>query len=323
MKRWSLTAAAAAFFSLTALLSLPAVAGAKEIGGERVFPGETVVPAGETWTVKPGSTLRFRGGKLVVRGTLLVEGSSERPVRIAFDASSDGIDLRGGDRNRIANAVFSGGRRAVTVTGAKVSLRDVRFEKGGVALTVGQYGKAEVRDCSFESPERAGILVNRGGTLDVSGSRFSGARKSGVYLYGAGGASVRNCRFERNEVGLQLSMYGASATVSECVFSGNGTGILAERMAAPAVSRCEATGNRTGFRFSRRAEGSVEGCRIEENGDGVLVEYSSYPVFRRNRFRRNRDYAARLSFQSSQWEGEAGEGDRDAPAAGSELQRVG
>jgi parallel beta-helix repeat protein len=313
MKRGVLFVLGVLWLLSAAFAPASAEAGSREISGERAFTGETVLPAGESWTVAPGAVLKFRGGRLVVRGRLLVEGSAERPVRILADASFEGVDFRGGDGSRIANALFSGGRRGVTVTGARVALRGVRFERGAIGLEIGQYGRAEVRDCVFDSHERAGILVKRGGALDVSGSRFSGARRSGIYVYGAGGVSVRGCRFEKNEAGLQASMYGASVTVADSVFAANGTGILVEKMAVPTVSGCELTGNKVGLRFSRRAEGAVSNCTIADNGDGVLVEYSSYPVFRGNRFRKNREYAVRLNHQSSQWEGEAGEEDRDAP----------
>ncbi len=312
MKRVGTFLAAAALL-LAAAFTPVAFAGSKEIAGDRNYSGETVLPAGETWTVAPGATLRFRGGRLVVRGKLVVEGSAERPVRISGDADFEGIDVRGGDGSRIANAVVSGGRRGVTVTSARISFHGVRFEKGTIGLEIGQYGRAEVRDCTFESPGRAGILVKRGGALDIASSRFTGAGKSGLYVYGAGGIAVRGCRFEKNETGLQASMYGAAVTVTDSVFAGNGTGILVEKMAVPVISNCELAGNRVALHFSRRAEGTVSNCLIGDNGDGVLVEYSSYPVFRGNRFRKNRDFAARLNHQSSQWEGEAGEDDRDTP----------
>lgn len=297
------------------LLAFPPAlsAATREISGERSHSGEVVIPKGDTWTVAPGASLRFRGGRLVVRGKLVVEGSVGRPVRIAGDDAFEGIDIRGEDGSLLSNAIVSGGRRGVSVTSARATLRGVRFERGAIGLEVGQYGRADLRDCVFESPDRVGILVKRGGALDVAGTRFRGAGRSGIYVYGASGVTVRDCRFEKNATGVHLSMYGAAASVADCAFTGNGVGLLAEKMAAPAVSGSEFSGNRTGLHFSRRAEGTVSGCRVEENGDGVLVEYSSYPSFRGNRFRKNREYAVRLNHQSSQWEGEAGEGDRDMP----------
>lgn len=303
-----------ALAGLLLLANAPAaVAATKEISGERVHSGEVVIPKGDTWSVAPGASLRFRGGRLVVRGKLVVEGGAAAPVRIAGDDAFEGIDIRGEDGSRISNAVVSGGKKGISVTSARVTLRGVRFERGTIGLEIGQYGRAELRDCVFDSPDRVGVLVKRGGALDAAGSRFQGAGKSGVYVYGASSVSIRDCRFEKNQAGLHLSMFGAAATVADSVFSGNGAGLLAEKMAVPVVTGSEFSGNRVGLHFSRRAEGKIDGCRIEENGDGVLVEYSSYPAFRGNRFRKNRGYAVRLNHQSSQWEGEAGEDDRDMP----------
>ncbi len=303
-----LGAAAVAVLSVAA--APPARAG--EISGERTYSGEVVVPKGETWKVLPGTILRFRGGSMIVRGRLLVEGTVERPVRIAADESFEGIDLRGGSGSEISGAVLSGGRRGVRLTGASAVFRKVRWVGNGVGLEVGQYSKAVVDGCVFETPFRAGILVKRGGEADVSGSRFERAGKAGMYVYGAAGTSVRGSRFEGNAAGLQVAMSGGRVTAERCVFRKNGTGILAERMAVPKVSGCDVEENRVGMLFSRRAGGEVSGSRIEGNGDGVVVEFSSYPVFRGNRFLANRGMDVRLRHQSSQWEEEVGDSGRDS-----------
>ncbi|RJP25202.1 MAG: hypothetical protein C4529_01045 [Deltaproteobacteria bacterium] len=283
----------------------------REISGRQLFSGETVVPKGETWKVLPGAEIRFRGGKWTVRGNLHVEGTEARPVRIAGDEAFDGIDVRGEAGARVRYAVLSGGRRGIQVTNASAELRDVRFKNNGIGLDVGQYAKVRVERCVFEGNTRVGVLVKRGGAAEIAESRFSGAAKAGVYAYGADNVSLRDCRFERNGTGIQAGMAGARVRVVKSIFRGNGVGILAEKTASPEVSDSEVAANGTGFLFTRRAEGTVTGCRIEGNGTGARVEFSSYPVFRGNVFRGNRDAAVRLRHQSSEWEGEATEGDRE------------
>jgi parallel beta-helix repeat protein len=266
--------------------------------------------------VLPGTVLRFRGGKWIVRGRLLVEGTIENPVRILGDEAFEGIEIRGENGSAISFAILTGGRRGVQLTGASAVFRNVRWEKNGIGLEVAQFASARLVDCAFDSPFRVGILVKRGGAADVAGSRFTGAGKAGMYVFGADNVNVRGCRFEGNAAGLQISMSGARVSAADCLFRGNGTGILAERMAVPTVDGCDVLGNKVGMLFSRRAEGTVTGSRIAENGDGVVVEYSSYPVFRGNRFRANRDAAVRLRNQSSQWEEEVGDSGRDSPGEG-------
>lgn len=304
------TASAASVLLLGA--AVPSGGAGRTLSGENAYKEEIVVPGGETWKVLPGTVLRFRGGRWIVRGRLLVEGTMERPVRISGDDAYEGIDIRGEGGSVISGAILAGGRRGVLLTGASATFRGVRWEKNGIGLEVGQYSRAVVEGCAFESPFRAGILVKRGGAADVSGSRFSGAGKAGLYVYGADAVSVRECRFEGNAAGLQASMFGGRVSADGCVFRGNGTGMLAERMAEPRVGGCDFEDNKTGLLFSRRAAGTVSGSRIAGNGDGVVVEYSSYPVFRGNRFRDNRGAAVRLRHQSSQWEEEVGDAGRDA-----------
>ena len=305
--------APAVVLAIAFLFSPMTPAQGNEISGEKAYSGEIVVPRGETWKVLPGAVLRFRGGRWIVRGRLLVEGTSEQPVRIIGDEAFEGIDIRGGNGSAISGAILSGGRRGVQLTGASAVFRKVRWEKNGIGLEVGQYAKATLDNCAFDSPFRVGILVKRGGAADVAGCRFTGAGKAGMYVYGARDVSVRECRFETNAAGLTVAMSGARVSVADCLFRGNGTGILAERMAVPKVDGCDIEGNKVGLLFSRRAEGTVSGSRIAGNGDGVVVEYSSYPVFRGNRFRANRDAAVRLRNQSGQWEEEIGDTGRDSP----------
>lgn len=291
-------------------------ASGREISGSRAFSGEVVVPKGETWKVLPGARVRFRGGRLLVRGTLVVEGTALQPATIEGDDAFEGVDLRGESGSRFARAVVSGGRRGVLLTNASAEFRDVVFRRNAVGIDVGQYARVRIAGCTFEGNSRVGLLVKRGGSADVSATRFSGAGKAGIYVYGADNVTIRECRFEKNTVGLQAGMAGARAHVSRSIFRGNGTGILAEKTARPAVDRCEVTGNETGMSFRRRAEGTVKGSRVEENGTGVLVEYSSYPIFRGNAFRGNREAAVRLRHQSAEWEGEATEADREDAGPG-------
>lgn len=289
-------------------------AAARELGGTHEFSGEVVVPAGETWKVLPGAAIRFRGGKWTVRGRLLAEGTAERPIRIAGDDAYEGIDIRGGDGSVVANAVVSGGSRGAQVTNAAATFRAVRWERNGIGLDVGQYAAVKATECVFDAPSRVGLLVKRGGSAEISESRFAGAGKAGLYVFGAKGVSVTGCRFDNNAAGIQASTQGARVVVARCSFGANGTALLVERMAAPEISECEIAGNRIGLLFSRRAEGKVVGCRIAGNDDGVIVEFSSYPVFRGNLFRGNRRAAVRLRQQSSEWEDERGDADREAPA---------
>lgn len=292
-------------------------ASAREFSGRHAFTGEVVVPKGETWKVLPGAVIRFRGGRLLVRGTLVVEGTALQPATIEGDDAFEGVDLRGEAGSRFARAVVSGGRRGVLLTNASAEFLDVLFRRNAVGIDVGQYARVRIDGCTFEGNGRVGLLVKRGGGAELSATRFSGAGKAGIYVYGADNVTIRDCRFEKNAVGLQAGMAGARAHVSRSVFRGNGTGIVAEKTASPFVDRCEVAGNETGMAFRRRAEGTVKGCRVEENGTGVLVEYSSYPVFRGNAFRGNREAAVRLRHQSAEWEGEATEADReDAGARG-------
>ncbi len=306
-------AAVLAALLLAAAAVPPAAAGDREISGSRSYSDEVVVPKGETWRIRPGTTIRFRGGKWTVRGRLVVEGTAAEPVRIAGDEAFEGLDFRGSEGSVVQNAEIAGGTRGAQLTGSSAAFRRVRWLRNGIGLDVGQHAKARVAACVFESPARVGLLVRRGGAAEVEGSRFVGAGKAGIYVFGARDVSVTACVFEKNAAGFQAAMFEARGEVARSTFRGNGTGLLVEKMAAPSVTGCDISGNREGLRFSRRAEGAVSNCRIADNADGVVVEFSSYPVFQGNVFRGNRDAAVRLRHQSAEWEEEAGDAEREIP----------
>jgi len=293
------------------LAALPA--SGREISRDERYHGDVVVPKGETWKVLPGVTIRFRQGILIVRGTLLVEGTAGRPVRIVGGDDFEGLDIRGEGGATISHAVIEGGRIGANVTGAAARFREVRWVKNGMGLVVNPYAAVTVEGCAFESPLRVGILVKRGGSARITASRFEGAGKTGIYVFGADNVVVRDCRFEENRAGIIVSMAGARPVIEGCEFRKNGTGLEAGKMADPEVRASRFEENRVGLLFSRRAAGKVTDSRVRGNVDGVVVEFSSYPVFRRNRFGDNSGMSVRLRNQSSEWEAERGGTDREIP----------
>src|SRR5512139_3054804 len=96
-------AAAAPMLALALAAGSPALG--KEVSGNRSYTGEVVIPPGETWKVMPGSVLRFRGGRWIVRGKLVVEGTAFRPVRIVGDDAFEGIEIRGESGSVLAGFV--------------------------------------------------------------------------------------------------------------------------------------------------------------------------------------------------------------------------
>jgi len=278
------------------------------------------IPAGEVWRLRPGTRILFRGGRWIVRGTLAAVGTRAAPVRIEGDGAFEGIDFRGGAGSSLEETVLAGGRYGARVTNAEVSFRAVRFEGNGVGLSVEPYAAVRVEGCDFIGPRRAGVLVKRGGAARIAKSRFAGAGRAGVYAYGAWDVAVADSVFEGNAVGLHAASGGAQAAAERCTLRRNDTGVLVEKTAAVRIASCRIEENEAGLRFSRRAEGTVSDSRIAGNGEGVIVEYSSYPIFRRNVFRANRRHAVLLRWQSAEWEEALGDTDRDpgegAPFAG-------
>lgn len=159
-----------------------------------------VVPEGITMTVAPGANLLFHDkASLIVRGTLVAEGTPEQRVTLAGDRT--GI-LVGDIGFEIMSRQWTGVFFTSTSTGNRLSHTDIKNTVQGVALV---------------GPEQAEVPQNDEYQLDILNCRL---RNSAYAVLEADHAAVRatGCEFAEGGGGL-VYLNGGRAVFNHCTFA--------------------------------------------------------------------------------------------------------
>lgn len=174
--------------------------------GMPYFIDKITVPAGKTFTINPGTIIKFYDrGNVFIEGVMNVLGTKENPVRI----TSWNDDATIGDSNGDGNATLPSARdwQSLTVlAGGQLTMTHADVAYGG-----GQgYFYA-----NWPS------VGNEGGTINID---FAAFHDNTVGVNNdAGQSTIRNSSFKNNNIGAYLA-YG-SLSVQNSSFVGNGQGV--------------------------------------------------------------------------------------------------
>ena len=272
--------------------------------GEVFIEGALTVAPQATLTIEPGTVIRFRrtdnsaggGATLVVRGRILANGNSEKPVRFtsANDGSAggwDGIVLLASDKkNLLEHCLVEGAEIGCEALFSNLTMKHVQFVachtgvvlKESTAFITG--GGAEASDVgmvlkdsevdlreAFFSKNRRGVVA-AGTSLFLSGATFSDNREAGVIADGCR-LRITGSSFASSGIGLGLTSCDGGIDSSR-VENNAGDGLLLDR------SRLKVSGNeishngKAGLRVSDG--GSVAwGNRFNANGEYDLYNAGS------------------------------------------------
>nr|NIS40270.1 right-handed parallel beta-helix repeat-containing protein [Desulfuromonadales bacterium] len=290
-----------ALLVLTILL-LPVCSSALVLSADAVWQGamtisEAVrVEPGAVLTVRPGSRIRFDGGRLEVAGTLRAEDA----VFTGDDWS--GIVLKGVDEKTVLRRCrIEGARTGIFVGGGAPRLVGLQVAGNRIGIELKQQARPLIEDSLFRGNSRVGLFVKGESQPRVTGNDFEANGRYGAYIYRAAPAGFTGNRFVRNKTGLAITHFGSNPRIDGNLFLDNEQGILVDKAAQPLLSGNRITGNRVGVRFHRRSDPQMRGNLVKSNGTGALITYSSYPQIEGNDFVGN-DRALVLEFQSSRWE---------------------
>lgn len=275
--------------------------GVVEVGGEvRVLGGATLL-------VTAGTTVRFSRAKkedgdprarLIVQGTLIAQGTKEKPILFTSAAADPAPGDWGGilferansrpNRVRFAEIEYAsegiGGAYSLllvedtTIRGCGVGVAALRDLKGGL----------------FQSTvigNRMGLSFNQSSGLLVEKSAIRDNAEGGILCYFSSSPAIRHCTITGNGTyGVSCSQ-GASPVVEGCVISGQQRGITMELKSRPLIVRNEISGNDTGIWAEKLVFPRILGNVISGNGRGIYCNYSGYPEIHGNNIVGNGSFA--------------------------------
>ncbi len=243
--------------------------------------GDVVVPAGETLTIAPGTTVVVvevdQGGDgygdygFQVYGALVVNGTADAPVIFtvlptigAKDANSwDGLHLAG-DGSALTHAVVEYATAGVDVTGA-TTLEQVELRYNEVGLEVGAGGNATspaglwVHDSASD-----GVRVLAGGTADLVGPVLENNGGSGLMADSAGQLTLATCNVSNNALdGLRL--VDSTVDMDGCAVTDNG------EVGVNLLGSTTGTVTHNQIKYN-----GYEGVRALIDGTGKPVVYANY-----------------------------------------------
>ena len=219
-----------------------------EIGG--VLTGETIlqgdyllvtdllIPKGSRLVVKPGTLIQVRRAELtkidpeflssmtelLIRGSISIEGTAEKPVVIvpeketsAADPAWAGILLDNAKSSSIRNARISGAETGLLMINAEVELAYSRLEKNryGVVIQAGQ----PLLNNNLISKGEAGLFIWNGAEPNLNKNVIRQNAEEGLYIDRSSRPVLSGNRSVQNAIGL------VSATLpdsKELLMSANG-----------------------------------------------------------------------------------------------------
>lgn len=171
------------------------------IDGEVVLAADLLVPAGRTLTLRPGTTVFVRPDPstkidpewlspetLLVRGTLRIEGTVERPVTFLPLALPEGQSVAWAgilfDRaaaSTVRNARIFQAETGILMIGSSPLIRDSLIEGCRYGLVIQDGSAGQVTGNLIRNGE-AGVFCWRGSRPELRGNRISGHEEEGLFV---------------------------------------------------------------------------------------------------------------------------------------------
>lgn len=199
--------------------------GTTHLAGEVLVVDDLLVPQGSTLVVAAGTTLRIRAAsgtqidpeylspltEILVRGTLRIDGSADRPVRLLPEVPAAtgmiawaGLILDGATESRIAGAEITQAEQGIAVIAADPELvgNTVRGCRYGV---VAQHGSAPLIVNNLIADGEGGVFCWSGSHPRLTGNRIVGQSEEGVFVDAASRPLLEANQISGNGIGLAIA----------------------------------------------------------------------------------------------------------------------
>jgi parallel beta-helix repeat protein len=192
------------------------------IDGKVVLASDLLVPAGRTLTLRPGTTVFVKPDpstkidpqwlspetELLVRGTLRIEGTPDRPVTFLPLELPEGqsVAWAGIEFDRAADSVVHNARiyqaeTGILSIGSSPLIRDSLIEGCRYGLVI-QDGSAPRVIGNLIRNGEAGVFCWRGATPELRDNRITGHREEGLFVDRSSRPRLSENRISGNDLGL-------------------------------------------------------------------------------------------------------------------------
>ena len=263
----------------------------------RLAPGSTAVLAAGDYRLRQplvllsGVTLRGRGQ----RRTSITSTAAGSAMLVLTDGRTEVRDLTLRHQGRKPASLLVGGPSSSVVltrarlTGARASAKATPGDQSGSALTMtaragddAQRGTTvQVTASDFSGNDAAGILLTGAHRASIRGTTFRANGQCGVCFGGESSGGVKGGTFTDNAVGVAV-LDRATPTIVDSTFNGGQVAIQASGRAAPTVRSPRIDGaSRAGLIYGDRSSGRVDGARCQNITYGIVVSPKALPFIGR------------------------------------------
>ena len=197
------------------------VTGETVLLGEYLLVTDLLIPKGSRLVIRPGTIIRVRRAEmtkidpeflssmteLLIRGSISIEGTAEKPVLIvpeketsAADPAWAGIILDNVEASSIRNARISGAETGLLMINAEVELTYSRLEKNRYGAVI-QSGQPLLNN-NLISRGEAGLFIWNGATPSLSDNVIRQNAEEGLYIDRSSRPVLSGNRSEQNAIGL-------------------------------------------------------------------------------------------------------------------------
>jgi len=279
--------------------------------GEVALEGPVQVDQGARLTIAAGSTVRVTrpADKLTVLGTLVVEGSAERPVTFVTPPGWEGVEfIEAPAGSAIRHARFSGAQYAVSMIAASPLVQNCEFRDGKVALRLLREAAPKIVDNRFTGNE-VGIDNEMRSAPLIRGNRFEAQTVSAIVASNNARGAIENNHFERNAQGIGIvqpypdpiraNRFIANGTALYCsqskntpliadnLFENNDRGVVNFSFAYPAVEGNRFLDNREAIRNDQFGSALVRHNLIRGSETAIYLNRKSNAQIEENRIEKN------------------------------------
>jgi len=305
---------------LLVLLAASAALGGEvsgSVSGRTVWRGEVTleapvsVPAGATLVIAAGTTVRplKAEAKIVVQGTLLVQGTAQAKVTFKGAPEWQGIEFVEAPKgSSLEHADFTGAATAVSSVATPFVLRGCSFSACGTAVKLLREASPLIEECLFSDSDIAidnemksaptirrnrfrghkttAILASHNSVGLIEGNVFE-KNNQGIGLLQQYPDQILNNRFIDNAVGLYCNQTQGTPVIRGNSFERNENALVNFSFAYPVVENNTFVGNQTAIRNDQFGSARVVRNLFRDNRTALYNYRKSNPVVELNQFEKN------------------------------------